>query len=210
MIRHLLFDLDNTIYSAKYGIEKFLFKRVSEFVRSYLGLSSEEALKLQTEGFNRWGTSIKWLTSEMGFTDLDAYFAHLHPEDEADCLSPDPALREFLLNLPCPSSILTNSPAFHAERVLKKLELEGIFKNIFDIISNDFTGKPHPSSYNRALEKIGLNCSEVIFIDDLPAYVEGYIAIGGRGILLDEMNIHKDFKYDKITNLFELTGFLED
>ena len=210
MIRHILFDLDNTIYSAKYGIEKQLFKRVSDFVSSFLGLSPEEALVLQIEGFKRWGTSIKWLTSEMGFTDLDAYFAYLHPEDEADCLSPDPALKEFLLNLPCPSSILTNSPAFHAERVIKKMDLEGIFKNIFDIISNDFTGKPHASSYNRALDKIGLKCGEVLFIDDLPAYVEGYIAIGGRGILFDENDNYEDYKYDRIHNLFQLIRFLED
>ena len=208
MIRHILFDLDNTLYSAKFGLGEMYYVHLRRFVSHLLGVSLEEGTRLQIENSKRCGTTIRWLTSEKGFTDLDAYFANLHPENEADSLSPDPELRKFLENLPCPSSILTNSPLFHAQRILKKMELEGIFQHIFDIIGNNLEGKPDPLSYRRALEKIGLKSEEVLFVDDIPRYVEGYLAIGGRGILFDEMDMYKDYPHERIKNIYELDRYL--
>ena len=206
--RHLLFDLDNTLYSSRYGLEEEVSKRVQEFVFSWLGIPREEAERVWREGYKSRGTTIEWLIYEKGFTAYDEYQAFIHPENEADSLRPDPELRRFLEGLPCPCSILTNSPRFHAERVLNKLGLEGVFINIFDIISNKVKGKPHASAFHRALDVLGLTCKEVLFIDDVPRYVEGYIEIGGRGILLDEMDIHTDYPHEKIKSLTELTRFL--
>ena len=208
LIRHILLDLDNTLYSVRYGIEDVLFSRVREFTASYLKISLEKAVPLQKEGYKRWGSSIRWLMEEKGFRDKDAYFAYLHPEDEVDMLTPNAALGEFLKALPCPCSILTNAPGFHADRVLKKLELEGIFLNVFDILGNDLKGKPDPFSYNRALSVIGHKASDVLFVDDMPHYAEAFIKLGGRGILIDELDTHKDYQHEKIKNLFEIKQIL--
>ena len=213
MIRHILFDLDSTLYSARYGLEDYFFSRLKEYTASWLGrslgISPEECELLREEGYKRHGTTLAWLCAEMGFTTVDEYLAYVHPENEADCLPPDPDLRCFLENLPCPCSILTNSPLFHAERIVKKLGLEGVFRRIFDIKYNEGKGKPHPSSYHRALDALGLTAKEALFIDDLPLYVEGYLNIGGKGILLDEMDVHSDYPHERIVNLKELTRFLE-
>ena len=209
MIRHILFDLDSTLYSVRYGLEEKMRHRIQEFVIPWLDLPREEAMRQWKDGFKRCGTTIEWLTSEKGFTAVDDYHAYTHPFDEAEPLLPDPQLRSFLENLPCPCSILTNSPDFHADRVIKKLELEGIFQQIFDIKYNNHMGKPHASAFYRALEVLGLQPEEVLFVDDLPRYVEGYLAIGGRGILLDELDAHTDYPHQRIKSLYELTRFFD-
>ena len=208
MIRHIFFDLDNTLYSADAGLEDMFILRIHDFASSWLGIPWEDCEPLWKEALKQYGTTLEWLTSEKGFTDIDHYFAVMHPEDEADSLFPDPQLRCFLEALPCPCSILTNSPGFHAERIIKKLELEGVFQRVFDIESNFLKGKPHAPAYFRALDSLGLKPEEALFIDDIPRYVNGFIAIGGRGLLLDEKGVHTHYPYERINNLKELTRFL--
>ena len=208
MIRHILFDLDLTLYSVSTGLDEFFTRRLTEYTASWLGVSPEESKLLREDGYIRHGTTLEWLINEKGFTDIDEYYAYVHPENEADAITADPELRRFLESLPCPCSILTNSPRFHADRIIKKLELEAVFSHVFDITGNGLKGKPHASSYRRALDTIGLEPMEVLFIDDTPRYVEGYIALGGRGILFDETDKHKDYPHDRIIELAELARFL--
>jgi len=209
MIRHVLFDVDNTLYSARYGLEDAVSRRVREFVLSWLALPVDEGERLWKEGYMRHGTSIEWLMKERGFTAFDEYQTYIHPEDEVDTLLPDPELRPFLESLPCPCSILTNSPRFHADRVIEKMELEGVFYKVFDLVGLGLEGKPKASAFRQALNALELTPEEVLFVDDIPRYVEGYLAIGGRGLLLDELDIHKNYPHERIKSLWELTRFLD-
>ncbi|MCL2070358.1 MAG: HAD-IA family hydrolase [Treponema sp.] len=208
MIKHILFDLDSTLYSINLGLEDFFFSRVREYCSSYLGLSWEEIESIWKEAVKRCGTTLEWLRSEKGFTAIDDYLHYVHPEDEVDCIKPDSELRAFLESLPCPCSILTNSPGFHAQRVIKKLGIEGVFEQVIDIEINGFKGKPHASAFYRALNPLGLEPKEVLFVDDYPRYVNGYLEIGGPGVLIDENDVHKNWPYEKIRNIREITRFL--
>ena len=209
MIRHVLFDLDCTLYSVRSGLEEKVAERMWQYVASYLGVSPEGAAAERKKGIGRYGTTLEWLMAEKGFTDIEDYMKKIHPEDEADCLSADPELRKFLEGLPYPCSVLTNAPLFHAERIIGKLGLEGVFKNVFAIEGNGYKGKPHASAFYRALDAIGHRSEEVLFIDDVRRYVEGYLAIGGKGILLDELDAHRDYTFQRIGRLYELARFLE-
>ena len=210
MIRHILFDLDGTLYSQQEDLQDFFTKRLREFTSSWLGLPWEECEPLWRDALKRYGTTLEWLIKEKGFSNPDAFFAHVHPENEADFLPYDPELRGFLekLNLPC--SILTNSPGFHAERIIKKLKLEGLFQHVFAIDSSGLGGKPDPSAYYRALDAFGLKPEEMLFIDDVPRYAEGYVKIGGIGILLDEKDTHKDYPHWRIKSIREIIQFMDN
>jgi len=209
MTRHILFDLDCTLYSVRHGLEERAIDLMVQFVARYLGISAEQALAERKKQLHLYGTTLEWLMAEKNFTATSDYFLAVHPDDEADSLSPDPALRHFLESLPCPCSILTNAPGFHADRILKKLELEGIFQHVFDIETNKLKGKPDASAFRRALDVLNLKPEEVLFIDDMPRYVKGYLALGGRGILLDERDAHADYPHPRIKNLYEFTRFLD-
>jgi len=209
VIQHILFDLDNTLYSINRGIEDIFLRRLKEFTSSWLGIPWEECEPIWRAGLKTYGTTLEWLIEDKGFTAKDEYYAYIHPENEADSLKADPELRSFIESLPCRSSVLTNSPLFHAERIIKKLELEGVFQNVFAIEENGLKGKPHASFFYRALGCLGLQPGQALFIDDIPRYVEGYIAIGGKGLLLDERDRYTWYTHERIKSLKELSEFLD-
>ena len=123
-----------------------------------------------------------------GFTDIEGFLAKVHPENEADELSEQPGLREFLLSLNIPKSILTNAPHEHADRVLKKLGIADLFECVTDIRDGNFYGKPYERAYRAALKKVGANVSETVFLDDLQKYTDGWNALGGTAILIGPTN----------------------
>jgi putative hydrolase of the HAD superfamily len=209
MIKQLLFDLDNTLYSVRYGLEENVNRRMIAYLAQYLGLSPEEAILRRRKRIPNYGTTLEWLMAEEGFTDIEDYFAAIHPEGEADTLRADPALRDFLGGLKIPMAILTNSPMEHAVRILDKLQIRDLFPRIFDIRWNGFRGKPRPDAFYRVLEALEAAPENTLFIDDYPRYISGYIAIGGKGLLLDEADAHRDFPHRRIRDLKELLLFVD-
>lgn len=208
MIKALLFDLDNTLYSDASGMEAGIVRYMNDFIAGYLNVSVERAIELRKEGVRRHGTSLEWLMKEKGFTDPDAYFAAIHPEGEEDCIAFDPELPGILDALPWPKAILTNSPREHAIRVLEKLRIADRFSRIYDIRFNDLTGKPAASAFTKTLEDFGYGVRDTVFIDDLPKYAVGYRDLGGRVILRDEQNRYGDLGYERIAHLRELGPLL--
>jgi putative hydrolase of the HAD superfamily len=139
---------------------------------------------------------------------VDDYYAKVHPDGEEENLVPDPAVRKFIQNLPVPASVLTNAPKEHADRVLRKLELEGLFEHVYDIRWNNLVGKPAESAFRSVLEAIGTAPEETLFVDDLPQYLEGFVKIGGVGVLMDDLDRHPSSPYPRVRSIPELGRFL--
>jgi putative hydrolase of the HAD superfamily len=208
MIEYLLFDLDNTLYSADYGLENNVGRRIADFVSAYLDLPREEALRQRQEQIAQYGTTVEWLMGEKGFTDIESYYAAIHPADEADSLQWDARLRPFLESLEAPRAIFTNSPIEHAERILAKLAVSDLFTHVVDIRWSRFKGKPAAETFYRVLDALNTKPETTLFIDDIPHCVQGYRSIGGKGLLLDETGAHSDYPHPRIRTLRELTAFL--
>jgi len=208
MLKYLLFDLDNTLYSCRCGLEDNVARRMREFAAVFLGTTPQEAWRQRMAAVQQYGTCLEWLMGEKGFTDVETYLAAVHPPDEADFLAPDSELRAFLSGLPLPMAILTNSPREHADLVLGKLGLGDIFTHVFDIRQCGFLGKPRKEVFDNALRVLGVSAREVLFIDDNPRYTQGFIALGGNALLFDENNIHTNYTSPKIRELRELTKYI--
>lgn len=206
MITHLLFDLDNTLYSARYGLEDNVSRRINDFLVNTLGMRLEDALKARAEVFNKYGTTLEWLMVEKGFTDVELYFKHVCPADEAESLPPDLDLGMILDSIPVPKAILTNSPAEHADRILNKLGIKTSFTRIFDIRFNKFKGKPRRDAFFRALDAMNAKPETTLFIDDNPNFAEGFIALGGKALLLDEFDAHTELSISRIKNIREISN----
>jgi putative hydrolase of the HAD superfamily len=210
MIRYILFDLDNTLYSIKTGMEEDFQRRIIAFTSRLLGITPEEALTRRREGITRYGTTLEWLMGDRGFTAIDEYYAAIHPAGEEACIPPDPELRLFLQSLNIPMAILTNSPREHTDRVLARIGIADLFTHIFDMRWNGNQGKPLPIAFTRALDALGSAAGNTLFVDDTPRYVRGYLDLGGRGILRDELDRHPDYPYPKIRELRELAGTIDE
>jgi putative hydrolase of the HAD superfamily len=207
----ILFDLDNTLYSARYGLEEEVSRRIRTFLARHFGISGEEAWKRRNAGVGHsYGTTLEWLVTEEGFRDVERYFAFVHPGDEAERLLPEPGLREFLESLRLPLAILTNSPEEHAGRILKKLGIEDLFDPVVGIRRNNFSGKPRPDVYLHTLDLLGSAPGRTLFVDDNPSYTEGFLKIGGRALLLDEFDAHRDYAFPRIRKLSEIPAFIRN
>jgi putative hydrolase of the HAD superfamily len=209
MIEYVLFDLDNTLYSARFGLEDALGRRNIAYVARFLGLTEEEARQERRKRIRLYGTTLEWLMNEKGFTAIEDYYAAVHPPGEEAALVPDPGLRPLLEGLPVPRAILTNSPREHADRILQKLQIGDLFTHIFDMRWNRFTGKPAPEAFHRALNALGTRPESTLFVDDFPPYIQGYLNLAGKGVLLDEYDAFPDYPHPRIRSLGELPALLE-
>ena len=184
---HLLFDMDNTLYPASSDMDKGITRRMLECVADFFHTDLEGASALRAERIVHYSTTLEWLRAE-GMNDIEGFLAHVHPDNEADELTEQPALRDFLLSLNMPMSILTNAPHEHADRVLKKLGVADLFLAVTDIRDAGFNGKPYPDAFNAALKKAGSTIEDTLFLDDMQKYTDGWVALGGTAILIGDKN----------------------
>jgi len=214
MIRHLLLDLDNTLYPASSGMDEGITRRMLAFVARHLGVSLEEGTRLRAAGLPSYGTTLEWLTVEHNLTDQNGYFEFVHPESEIEELERDERLRPYLLSLNLPLTLLTNAPAAHARRLLEFFNIEDIFLGVYDLNFNKGVGKPHPDSFRSAIAPSGFTVEETVFVDDHPKYVKGYKAIGGKAVIVDETGRYGELAekegYGRIRNIYELAALLGD
>ena len=208
MITTLLFDLDNTLYSPSFGMEDDVIRRMNEYVVRVLGKSLDECRKIRSERLPHYGTTLEWLMAEHGVTDTEDYFAYVHPEGEELVLRREPEVQAALEALLYPKYILTNAPMEHADRVLRVLGLAEYFTGIYDIRFNKLKGKPHQEAYLRVCADMGVSTDEVLFVDDIPRYANGFTEVGGTGVLIDQFGKHKGYGGTKIQALGELTALL--
>ena len=185
--KHLLFDLDNTLYPASSDMDKGITRRMLECVAEFFKCDMEKAAELRAERIVHYSTTLEWLRAE-GITDFEGFLRHVHPDNEADELLPQPKLRDFLISLPYPKTILTNAPHEHSDRVLAKLGVADLFDSVTDIRDANFYGKPYPDSYFAALKKAGTTIEETLFLDDMQKYTDGWEALGGTAILIGTPN----------------------
>lgn len=193
MVDHLLFDIDNTLYSASNVMEQKISERMLHFIARFLSVSLEEAVRLQNIKRKNYGTTLEWLECEYKLADRDEYFAAIHPESEVSELKRDPYLRDFLLSLDMPMTVLTNAPIVHAQRVLEFFNISDLFLGIFDITYNCGKGKPHKDAFLKALTAVHKTVAETLFLDDYPIYVNGFVKLGGQGVLIDEKRRYSYF-----------------
>jgi putative hydrolase of the HAD superfamily len=206
----VLFDLDNTLYPQSSGMDHDISQRMIAYVAQFLGMSVEETRSLRHERAKLYGTTLEWIMTEKGFTDVEAYFAAVHPEGEEYCIEYNPALGELLDSIPARKAVLTNSPLEHAERVLAKLGVRDRFDAVYDIRSNNLRGKPRPEAYVRACEGMGVSVADTVFVDDMPKYTRGFIEVGGRAVLVDEADRYAEETVPRVRSLAELPALLAD
>lgn len=191
-IKHLLFDLDNTLYPATAAMDAGITKRMLDFIANFLGVSYEQAVAQRKIRLPHYGTTLEWLRTEHNLSDVDEFFAAVHPPEEVEELEKDENLRSLLQSLSLPMTILTNAPMCHAKRVLEFLDVADLFSGIYDIQKNNFKGKPYPAAYTNAIEGAGFSIADTLFFDDHKKYTEGYRKLGGTAVLVCHPDVAKD------------------
>jgi len=164
-IKHVLFDLDETMYPKETGVMDLISERINEYMTVRLGIEPHEVASLRSRYYERYGTTGRGLFLHHD-VDLGEYFDFVHDLPVEEILQPDARLDEMLDSLEVEKTIFTNATAAHAKRVLRALQVERHFGCIIGIVELKYVPKPDVRAYHRALELLGARFEECLLVDD--------------------------------------------
>ncbi len=184
-LRHVetwLFDLDNTLYPRESGLGALMEPRITAFVMEATGLPRDQAYALQKRYLAEEGLTLRGLMTHHD-VDPDAYHARFH-DIPLEGLDRDEALRAALARLPGRRLIFTNADAVHAERVIERLGLSGLFDDVFHIGSAAFSPKPSARAFEAIVEAHAIAPKATAFFEDAERNLAPAAALGMTTVLV--------------------------
>lgn len=171
-----VFDLDNTLYPASCSLFPQIDLRMRQFIAERLGLSLDEAFRLQKRYYREFGTTLRGLMLVHGIEPA-VFLDYVH---EIDCsvLDPDPRLEAALTRLEGRKLIFTNGSERHAVNVLQRLGLDRHFEAIFDIRAAEYLPKPEPATYERMVARHAFDARSAAMFEDIHRNLVPAAAIG--------------------------------
>jgi len=175
-IKFWLFDLDNTLYSGKTKVFEQVDKKMSKYISTKLNVSIKEAKKIQKNYFYEYNTTLNGMIKNHQI-DANEFLEFVHDID-IDFLKKDLKLAEEIKKLDGKKIIFTNGPRKHALNVTKRIGIDQLFDDVFDIVDSKFIPKPAIEPYKKLVEKHKIDPKLCVFIEDIarnlkPAYEMG-------------------------------------
>lgn len=189
-----VFDLDNTLYPHHLNLWQQVDERIRNYIADFLKVTHEEAFRLQKDYYRRYGTSMRGMMTEHGMKP-DDFLAFVHEVDHSP-LVPNAALGDALERLPGRKLILTNGTRAHAQAVMKRLEIDRHFEDVFDIAAADLAPKPLPQVYDRFLARHGVDPKRAAMFEDLARNLEVPHALGMTTVLVVPEGTREVFRED--------------
>jgi len=181
------FDLDETLYPSSAGLWMEIRQRINLFLKDQIGIPQDQIESLRDQYFKQYGTTLRGL-QENHQVNMDEYLAFVHNIPIQDYLQPDPQLRTALLSIKGKKYIFTNADCAHANRVIKTLDLEGIFDGCIDVHVIYPHCKPMPGAFQLALAAAGNpDPRQCVLLDD-----QGRITRAARSMGMYTVLVGKD------------------
>ncbi len=204
-----VFDLDNTLYPARYNLFAQVDQRMSAFIADYLGLDLDEARRVQKALFREHGSTLRGLMTAHGM-EPNGFLEYVHDVDVA-AVPPDTGLDAALGKLEGRKLIFTSASLRHAERVTARLGIAHHFEDIFHIAAADHVPKPHPATYRRFIERYRVEPTAAAMFEDIARNLRPAAALGMTTVWVPGMTewSHEDSEGDHIHHRTEdLTAWL--
>ena len=157
-------------------------------------MSADEAFRLQKDYYRRYGTTMRGMMAEHGMRP-DDFLEFVHQIDHSP-LVPNPALGAAIERLQGRKLILTNGTRKHAEAVMRRLEIDHHFEDVFDIAAADLDPKPLPQVYDRFLARHGVDPSRAAMFEDLARNLKVPHALGMTTVLVVPQESREVFRED--------------
>ena len=192
-----IFDLDNTLYSADSGIFQQVHKLMGEFISKNLQLNIEEAKKLQSKYYKQHGTTLRGMMDNHGI-DPDYFLDEVHKLDYS-IVGANKILNEELHKLKGRKIIYTNANKKHADDVLKRIDLNNYFDEIFDIKMANYIPKPDIEAYEQLINLYNIDPNTSAMFDDIAKNLVPAKKVGFTPVWIDAgyENFSDDIKASK-------------
>jgi putative hydrolase of the HAD superfamily len=211
-----VFDLDNTLYPHHVNLWQQVDVRIRDYVAKFLGISKDEAFRVQKDYYRRYGTTMRGMMTEHNLN-ADDFLAYVHEIDHSP-LEPNPAMGAAIAKLVGRKLILTNGSRGHAAKVLERLGLDKHFDDVFDIVAAEHEPKPARDTYRRFLRTHDVDPRKAAMFEDLARNLVtphdlGMTTVlvvpdGAKNVVREDWELEgRDAAYvDHVTD--DLTGFL--
>ncbi len=208
-ISTVFFDLDDTLYDKGNGLWEAIRERMGAYIENLLDLPADEVASLRRHYYETYGTTLRGLQIHHA-VDTDDYLAYVHDLPLEIFLQPDNSLQEMLNSLPLRKFVFTNADLPHALRVLDMLGVNGCFEGILDVLALEFSCKPQPEAYLKALKLAGIdNPEECLYLDDSTRNLSTARKMGFITILVGDGKENPAAHYT-ITNVKDLPRILPE
>ena len=210
--KYLLLDLDGVCYGSHngYPLDKvfgMISNRMTLFIKEKLNLNDKEAKELQTNYFYKYNTSLNGLM--LNHNVIGEEFLKFVHDVDISFMKEDKVMRNELKQLNMEKFIFTNGSAEHAKNILTHLGVYDLFgrEKVFDIQDAGYVPKPEAKTFDKMVNKFGINPKETIYIEDIArnlsiGYERGCTTVW---LINDEhfgkMDSDKDYISHKIKNL---------
>ena len=175
-IKFWIFDLDNTLYSGNTKVFEQVDKKMTEYISKKLKVDKEEAKKIQKKYFYEYNTTLNGMIKNHKIN-ANEFLEFVH-DINIDFLQKDLALAKEIEKLDGIKIIFTNGSRKHALNVTKRLGVDQLFDDIFDIVDCDFIPKPLVEPYKKLVKKHKIDPKLCVLVEDIarnlkPAYEMG-------------------------------------
>ena len=164
--KYLIFDLDNTLYSAEIGFFTLIDKRINLYMKQKLNIPENEIEEKRINYFRKYGTTLKGLQLFYEI-DPDDYLEFVHDVNLEHYLGPDYRLKELLYEIDYPKVVCSNGNLSYVKRVLQLLDIDECFNEMIDIKRLEYIPKPYEEAYYLMLKIIRQTAENCVFIDDM-------------------------------------------
>lgn len=171
-----IFDLDNTLYPAKYDLFAQVSRRMGEYISQFLDIGFEAAHEVRRDFFLRHGTTLRGLMVEHDM-DPAPFLDYVHDIDLSP-IPPDASLETSLGALPGRKLIFTNGSFDHARRITTHMGIDHHFEQIFDIVASEFIPKPDPEPYQELVARYDVDPAAAVMVEDIARNLEPAAAMG--------------------------------
>ncbi len=164
----LLLDYDQTFYPRGSVTLSELDRRITLFVSQNLKVEIEQADSIRQELCARYGTTLRGLR-ETYQVNHQEYYDFIHQVPTGSLPLVNKSLSEWFDQISIPIYVFTNARRDWVEMGLRAMGLEKYIRDIFDIESNAWRGKPEPQCYSdieASLVKTHGKLSQIFFVDD--------------------------------------------
>ena len=200
----LFLDLDDTLYPHTSGLWEAVGGRIQSYIETKLNLCTEDASLLRAQYLAQFGTTLNGLMRNHQIDPME-YLDYVHDVPVEDLIPPDPELQTMLASITIPRIIFTNAYLDYAMRVLRQLGISDLIDQIIDILALDFSNKPDPKAYHRALALTGNPLSATcLLVDDRYPNLAAAAEFGMTTVLVGDGVIEGTIDYT-IENIHDLT-----
>lgn len=206
MLTHLVFDLDQTIYSRHSGLMHAIGERIKLYMIERMGMDPQIVPELRQRYWKQYGTTSRGLAAQHDL-DVDDYMEFVHDLPLHEYIGPDPELDAALGTLPQHKVIFTNATSAHARAVLEVMRLAHHFEAVYDVYFCGNVGKPALSAYQRLLDTLGVAAENCLLVEDSVANLTPARSLGMTTVLVDPPSgVELDGVDYVITRVAEIAG----